>query len=117
MLARQSKERPGIRKSYMDEVLRKGTAVHDKHRAVTWDSVEYASPRLPPPALYDFSFLMIFVCLKGSSKKCMFHDGFGPQPQELRCVFVFHISLSPLVFLVQPNSANMCTFSMCADLL
>ena len=40
MLAIQSKARPGIRKSYMDDVLKRGTATRDKHRAATWDSVE-----------------------------------------------------------------------------
>jgi hypothetical protein len=40
MLAMKSKECPGIRKNYMDELLRRGTATRDKDRASTWDSVQ-----------------------------------------------------------------------------
>ena len=117
MLARQSKERPGIRKSYMDEVLRKGTAVHDKHRAVTWDSVEYASPRLPPPALYYFPFmssLMIFVCLKGSSTKGMFHDGFVKDTTSGTSLFV-RFSFSTLSSL-SSQIVRTCISSQCVQI-
>ena len=38
---KKSKVRPGIRKSYMDDLLKRGTAMRDKHKANTWSSVGY----------------------------------------------------------------------------
>lgn len=40
MMVMNSKRRPGIRKSYMDEVLKRGTSSRDRHKACTWGSVE-----------------------------------------------------------------------------
>jgi len=39
MMIMNSKRRPGIRKSYMDEVVKRGTASRDRHKASTWGSV------------------------------------------------------------------------------
>jgi hypothetical protein len=40
MLLKSSQRKPGIRKSYMDEILKRGVAARDKHKAHTWSSVE-----------------------------------------------------------------------------
>jgi hypothetical protein len=40
MIVKNSKARSGIRRSYMDDLLKRGTAMRDRHKANTWGSVE-----------------------------------------------------------------------------
>ena len=40
IIIKDSKPTPGFRKTYMDDLLKRGTASRDKHRALTWGTVD-----------------------------------------------------------------------------